>query len=1116
PRQKGARALLAALAACWCLASPGTAPALAGASGAAASGEDSGTGDPWIASLGAAVSARHIGPLGNRVSAVVGVAGDPNTYFAGAASGGVFKSSDGGHSWRPTFDDTPAFSIGSLAVSPSDPNVVWASTGEPFIRSNVSMGDGIYRSTDGGESWENRGLPLSGRIGRLAVHPEDPQVVWAAALGHGYGPSPERGVYKTVDGGESWRRVLHVDEKTGAADVVIDPHNPRVLFAGLWQFEMNGFGRTSGGPGSSLWRSVDGGETWKQLQGRGLPVPPWGKIGLGVSAADSSRVYALIETNSNREFIGESGLKVPSDPYAGTLWRSDDGGDSWRMVNADNSLHQRPLYYTRLLPSPQDADEVHFMSVSHGLSKDGGVTTESVPSGYDHHDMWIDPQNPSRWIVGHDGGVSLSSDGGRSWFRPQLPIAQMYRVAVDDEVPYRVYGNRQDGAAMRGPSQTLAAGGIPLGAWRSVGGCEVGWSLPDPRDSEIVWSTCYDGILERYDARTGQVRDVSVWPEAIESWPASELKYRFTWSFPIVFSPHAEGRLYAGSHVLHATDDEGQTWRRLSDDLTSGDPELMRRTGGLTLDDAGPTVGPSLYAIAESPLEPGRLWTGSNDGRVHTSPDGGVTWIDVSAGLEGAPALGTVTSLEPSRHRPEVVYLSIDGHRQGDFAAHVFRSEDRGASWRRISDGLDQGVFSYVHRIAEDPVRPGLLYAGTEGGLFLSFDDGRSWRRFDNGLPPVPVYWITFQQDFADLVLATYGRGFWVIDDITPLRQLGDHHLRPGADAAEPTLFAPRPTFRLRARPPAMSQPGDPAAGSNPESGAPLSYWLPAGVTKAAVEILDAAGETVRTLEGGVAPGFHRLWWDLYGEASHEPRLRTRPQERPDQALPPEGWRPLTDGGPVRVMALPGTYSVRLTVSRQPEEAEGDEAAPTALASLEQPLELRPDPDGAATLRGLEARHRTLLDLRQLAERSARLIDEIEWLRKDLEAFEKRLESLPGSRRGRRETLEAARSATAALEGLEGRFFDLRLSGARQDSLRWRRLLWARIGYLAGRVARSDAPPTASQLEVAALLAQRVEAAGARYEEIVSGELAELAKLQEEHGLNSVVIGSSRVDAAAE
>ncbi|MDH5805451.1 MAG: sialidase, partial [Gemmatimonadota bacterium] len=541
---------------------------------------------------------RHIGPVGNRVSAVAGVAGDANTYYIGAASGGVFKTIDGGVHWDPVFDDQPAASIGALAVDPSNPNVVWAGTGETFIRSNVSIGNGIYKTVDGGKTWRHLGLEDTGRIGRIAINPNDPDIVVVAALGHLYGPQEERGVFRTQDGGETWDRVLFVDRNTGAVDVVMDPNNPEIIFAAMWQMEIRTWGRWSGGEGSGLYRSKDGGVTWEELEGNGLPTGPLGKIGLAMSADNSERVYALIETNSNRDF-------APLDDHDGVLWRSDDGGDAWSMVNGDHTLAQRPLYYTRAVVAPDDQDEIHFLSTAHTTSLDGGLSVERGSAGGDNHDMWIDPLNPDRMIVGHDGGVSISTTRGQLWFRPRLPIAQMYHVHTDNQVPYNVYGNRQDGASHRGPSNSLTYGPIPIGAWHSVGGCESGFSIPDTVDNNTVWSGCYEGILDRYDVATGHSQTVSVWPDNPEGWEAADLRYRFQWTFPIAISPHDNNRVYVGSQHVHQTTDGGRSWSVISPDLTTNDKTKQEKTGGLTPDDVSPTYAAVLFAISESPLEEG-------------------------------------------------------------------------------------------------------------------------------------------------------------------------------------------------------------------------------------------------------------------------------------------------------------------------------------------------------------------------------------------------------------------------------------------------------------------------------------------------------------------------------
>ena len=497
---------------------------------------------------------RHVGPVGNRISAVYGIPGDPLTYYAGAASGGVWRSRDGGVRWEPVFDDMPVQSVGAMAISVSDPNVIWVGTGEAHIRSNVSRGNGLYRSTDGGDSWTHMGLEATGRIGRIRIHPTDPNTVYVAALGHLYGPQEERGVYRTTDGGETWERVLFIDENTGVYDLVMDPGNPRILFASGWTMLIRTWGRWSGGPGGGIYRSADGGDSWERLEGNGLPPGDLGKIGLAMTEADSRRIYALIETNANRDY-------GPVDPRSPVLWRSDDGGRRWQAVNWDHTLQQRPHYYTRVVAAPDDADEAHFLATRFSTTKDGGHSFERGNPGGDHHDMWIDPLMPDRMIVGHDGGVSISNNRGESWMRPTLPIAQMYHVHTDRQIPYRLYGNRQDGPSISVPSNSLTGATIPIGLFQTVGGCESGFAVPDLEDPGVVWSGCYEGILDRHDMKTGHSRTVSVWPDNPESWPAADLRYRFQWTFPIFVSPHDHNRVYAGSQHVHRTTNGGRVGR---------------------------------------------------------------------------------------------------------------------------------------------------------------------------------------------------------------------------------------------------------------------------------------------------------------------------------------------------------------------------------------------------------------------------------------------------------------------------------------------------------------------------------------------------------------------------
>ena len=685
---------------------------------------------------------RHIGPIGNRVSAVVGVPGDPNVYYVGAASGGIWKTTDGGTNWEPIFDDQKVSSIGSLAIAPSDSNVVWAGTGETFIRSNVSQGMGIYRSTDAGKTWQSMGLEKTGRIGRIVIDPRDPDIVFAAAMGHLYGPQQERGVYRTLDGGETWERVLFVDENTGASDIAMDPNNPRILFAGMWEMLIKTWGRWSGGPGSGLYMSRDGGTTWKPLTGNGLPDTEMGKIAVSVAPSDSNYVYTLIETEDEG------------------LWKSVDGGTTWKHVNHDRVLMNRPLYYTRVTIAPDDHNEIYTLAGVVSRSLDGGENFSRVTNmtGGDNHDMWIDPLIPDRMIVGNDQYVSISTNGGKSWRGVSLPIAQMYHVYADNQIPYYVYGNRQDGGSYRGPSNSLTGGGIPSGLWHSVGGSESGFAIPDPVDSNIVWSGIFDG-LHRYDLRTGHSRAVDVWPITNYGWAASTARYRWQWTFPIAISPHDHNRVYVGSQYVHKTTNGGESWEVISPDLTENDKTKQQLTGGITREDTPPTYYGTLFAIAESPLEEGVIWTGSNDGLVHVTRDGGSSWTNVTQNIPDLPRWGTVSNIEPSWHDAATSYITVDLHQVNNRDPHVYKTADYGENWTSISAGIPKSELSYAHIVREDPKRKGLLYLGTENALYASFNDGESWIPLQNNLPHAPVHWLTIQEHFGDLVIGNLWSG---------------------------------------------------------------------------------------------------------------------------------------------------------------------------------------------------------------------------------------------------------------------------------------------------------------------------------------------------------------------
>jgi photosystem II stability/assembly factor-like uncharacterized protein len=1002
----------------------------------------------------AALPYRYIGPPGNRVSAVAGVPGDPNVYYAGGASGGVWKSTDGGIHWRPIFDDQPAQSIGAIAVAPSDPNIVWVGTGETFIRSNVSLGDGIYKSTDAGRTWTRMGLERSGRIGRIVIHPRNPDIVLAAALGHAYGPQQERGVYRTTDGGRTWQRVLFVDERTGASDLAMDPVDPNNVFAGMWQIDIKTWGRVSGGPGSGVFVSRDGGATWTRLEGRGLPDPPLGKIAVAVAPSDPDRVYALIETGER-----------------GSLWRSDDGGRNWRVVNHSRLLNERPHYYTRMLVMPDDRDEVYFPSNGMGVTYDGGETTEQLRGwGGDNHDMWVDPTDGNRLMIGNDLGVMITTVRGREWNAMRLPVGQIYHVATDTRVPYYVYGHMQDYSSLRGPSNSLSGAIIHPSLWTTTAGCETGWNIPDPVDPDIVWGGCYAGVVERFDLRTRHARSVSPWPERTMGAPAREIKLRMNWTFPIAISPHDHNTVYVGSQYVHRTTDGGQTWEVISPDLTLNDPAMMGDSGGLTVDNLSVEYAGAVFAIAESPLEKGVIWAGTNDGLVQVTRDGGRTWTDVTANLPGLPPKMTVSSVEPSRHAPGVCYVAIDGHQVGNFDPWLYKTADHGRTWTLIVKGIPKGILSYTHVLREDPKRRGLLYAGTENGVYVSFDDGANWEPLQNNLPHAPVHWLDIQPHFNDLVVGTYGRGIWIMDDVTPLQQMTAEVRR-----SDVHLFQPRDAYRFRTVERRDLAPSGVLPGRNPEYGASITYWLKdAAAADVQVQIVDGAGKIVRTLRGPARAGLNRVWWDLRYEPTREIALRTTPPGNPhiwsEKRFVGKDSRGIFYYGidqPKRgPLVAPGRYTVRL-------RAAGRELTTT--------VNVLKDPNTAGTLEDIERTTALSLDIYARINEVVDAVNQIEWSRKDLEELGKMLKA----RGGMADVVKEVEALDAKFRAVEDRLLQKTLHEGDLKSFRgaiklYLKFLWLQAEVVSGGgdvSGNADYPPTAAQLEVYRKLAGELQQA---------------------------------------
>jgi photosystem II stability/assembly factor-like uncharacterized protein len=1053
---------------------------------------------------------RYIGPVGNRVTSIVGVPGQPYIYYAGSASGGIFKTVDGGIHWDPIFDGQPVSSIGSLAIAASDPNTVWAGTGEAWIRSHISVGQGIYKSTDAGRTWKLMGLEKTGRIGHLAIDPKNPDIVMACAVGHAYGPQQERGVFRTTDGGKNWNRVLFTDENSGCSDLVMDPGDPKTLFAGMWPLAIHTWGRESGGPGSGLFVSHDEGATWTKITGHGLPTRTTGKWGLAIARSNPKRIYALIETGDGIPYNGQE-----TDP--GKLWRSDDGGENWKLVSYDRTMGGRTHYYFRVEVSPDNENEVHFLTNPYSLSTDGGQTRiggggpgggggggggggfNASPGG-DNHDIWIDPTQPNRMAVANDAGVSLSVTRGRSWQRIQLPNGQLYHVTTDNQIPYYVYGNRQDGPSYRGPSRTGAGGGfggggggggggfggpIPRSAWIGIAGGESGWSTPDPVDNNIIWSSAsgsgsVGGIVEVFNLKTGQARNVEVWPDDPSGDVAKDLKYRFVWTMPLTISPHDHNKVYVGSQYVHQTTDGGNSWQVISPDLTLNDKSKQGFSGGLTGDNIGVEYAGVVFAIAESPKEAGTIWAGTNDGQVQITRNGGKVWTNVTKNIPNMLSWGTVSNIEPSRYNAGTAYITVDGHQENNRDPWIYRTADYGKTWKLITNGIPHSMLSYAHCVREDPVRQGLLYVGTENGIYVSYDDGENWEPLQNNLPHAPVYWITIQEHFNDLVISTYGRGFWIMDDITPIQQMTAEVRNSNAH-----LFPVHATYRFRGITVPYASADDPTAGVNPPYGAAINYYLKSAPSRdASIKILDAKGNTVQTLRGARNAGLNRVWWNLRTENSKEVRLRTAPLYAPDVKLNNEGWRPLPEGGRMTVLVPPGTYTVKLTVDGQDVGS--------------QSLTLLKDPNDGATDSDIQKQTAMLFDLRKDLESAADMVNQIETIRAQLNKL--RLDQA-----GNAEVITAAADFEKKLTEIEDGLIQRRYTGQGQDTTRFGAKLIGKMGYLGGGIANGDFPPNKQQQEVDAMFKAQLADLRKRFDGVMGTDLGNFNRMLKEKNIGNVI-----------
>ena len=768
---------------------------------------------------------RLVGPFrGGRAGTVSGVIDNNNLYYMGTAGGGVWKTEDAGNTWECISDGYFGGSIGSVSVSESDPNIIYVGEGEQTLRGNVSSGKGAWKSTDAGKSWSFIGLNNTEHISRIRIHPKNPDIVYFAALGNLWKPNKERGLYKSIDGGKSWKKILYVSDKAGVGDIVLDPNNPRIIYASTWEMKRNGYRMDSGGPDSKIFRSNDGGENWIDISNhKGLPEFPWGIIGITISPVNSNRIWIMIEADN------------------GGLFRSDDAGETWEKVNSNRALRQRAWYYTRIYADTQNEDKIYVLNVSYGVSTDGGKTfkLKNAPHG-DHHDLWIDPNNNSRMVVADDGGAQVSNDGGENWTTYfNQPTAQFYRVNTDNTFPYRIYGAQQDNSTIR-ISHRTSGGSITERDWESTAGGESAHLAPDPNNNDIVYGGTYKGYMMRRDHSINQTRSVNVWPDNPAGSGVEVMKYRFNWNFPVIFSPHDSKKLYAGSNFLHQTTNEGQSWEVISPDLTRGLPETMKSSGGLiTQDNTGAEFYANIFVIQESMREKGVIWVGSDDGLIHISKDNGDSWINVTPPESISPKLNMINSIDVSPFKDGTAYVAATSYKFGDYTPYLYKTSNYGDTWELITNGIKSNYYTRV--IRSDKVVEGLLYAGTEWGMFISFDDGKSWSSFQLNLPITSIRDLKVKEN--DLIAATHGRSFWMIDDLTPLHQLSQEIINKNF-----YLFKPDKSYRMH-QSGGWGRVNTKLVGENHPNGVIINYYIKnlKEKDKVRIDILDSENKIIQS-----------------------------------------------------------------------------------------------------------------------------------------------------------------------------------------------------------------------------------------------------------------------------
>ena len=978
-----------------------------------------------------ALEYRLLGPFrGGRSAAVTGVPNKPNLFYFGATGGGVWKTTNGGRTWENISDGFFGGSIGAIEVSDDDPNVIYVGGGEQTVRGNVSSGWGMWKTVDAGKTWTSIGMEKSRHIPRIATHPKNHEIVYAAVLGDIYKPTQERGVFKSTDGGKTWVRKLFANEHAGATDLTLDPNNPRIIYASTWNVRRTPYSLSSGGEGSALWKSTDSGETWKEIsKNDGFPKDTLGIIGVTVSPLNSDRVWAIVE---NKE--------------KGGVYRSDNGGDTWELVNSDRSLRQRAWYYSRIYADTEDINTVYVLNVNYHKSTDGGKTFKSsnAPHG-DHHDLWIAPEDPKRMIMGDDGGAQVTYDGGETWSTyHNQPTAQFYRVTTDNAFPYRIYVAQQDNSTLRIPHRT-EGWNIDEDHWEETAGGESAHIAVDPKNNDIVYGGSYDGFLTRYNHKTNSVRSVSVWPDNPMGHGAEDFKYRFQWNFPIFFSPHDPNKLYTASNHLHATTNEGESWELISPDLTRNDPSKLGSSGGpITQDNTSVEYYCTIFAAAESPLTPGLLWTGSDDGLVNVSRDGGKNWENVTP--KGMPEWMMINSVEPSIHDAGTCYIAGTRYKSGDFSPYLYKTNDYGKTWKKITGGIPSEHFTRVLR--EDPSQKGLLYAGTEAGMYISFDDGSSWNEFQLNLPIVPITDLALKDN--NLIVATQGRSLWIIDDLSVLHQL------KGVKAKGNHLFTPKDTYRLDGR----ARKGSLTSGTNHPNGVMVYFNLEDPSDKdVTLSFMNLQNDTIKSFSSKgkkdkltVKKGNNLFVWDTEGEGA----------ERLDGMIL---WWASTDAP----KAVPGTYKVVLQVGNE---------------SQSQNFSILPDQNAETDITGMQRQFDFITEVNKTVDKAHKSIKKIRAINTQLEAFQKQYKDNEEVK----DLVEQAKKLGEDFSNIEKALYQTQ-NRSGQDPLNFPIKLTNKLAHLNSLVGMDDFPPTQQDLLVKNELTRQINDELTKFDQLISDEI---------------------------